>query len=89
MEIKTLHSIKSKYGTALYWAVDEDDAYDMWYNDRYSPDTSDILVEQVLTDQGYPITKLKYITKGDYFHRVNKCCDGEYCELSTVWCRSG
>lgn len=54
------------------------------YKENYFYD--DPKVERVLTDQGYPITRLRDVPKGLYFHRVS-VKDGEYCEHSVVWCK--
>ena len=87
MTIRTLHRVTTASGSALYWAKDCEDAYNTWTRDHYDPYTGGTMIEQVLTDQGYPICKLRDIRRGSYFHRINKSKDGEFCELSTVWCK--
>lgn len=83
----TMHYVTTPTGTAIYWAKSEDDAYNMWVRDHQDPGVGGIMIEQVLTDQGYPIVRLRDIRRGSFFHRINKRMGGEYCELSTVWCK--
>lgn len=82
--MKTLYRIDDGSRCCLYHANSIEDAAHKYYTD-HSPD---VIVEcsQVLTDQGYPIVKLKDIEPGSYFHRITKR-DGEYCEHSVVWCK--
>lgn len=84
---RTMYHVTTENGTLIYWAKSEEDVYDMWLRDHEDPDCRGIMIEQVLTDQGYPIVRLGDVRRGTYFHRVSRDQDGKYCEFSAVWCK--
>jgi hypothetical protein len=67
----------------FFWAKSEDDAVARYKSYYFygSP-----VASKVLTDQGYPMVRLRDVPNGTYFHRVS-VKDGEFCEHSVVWCK--
>lgn len=78
-----LYRIKDTNFECLYWAHSTEHALDKYKSNRY-PECP--IAEKVLTDQGYPIIRLRDVPVGSYFHRIARK-DGEYCEHSVVWCK--
>lgn len=67
----------------LFWAKSEEHAVEKYEKYYFSGNP---VAEKVLTDQGYPIVRLRDVPKGAYFHRVT-LTDGEFCEHSVAWCK--
>lgn len=82
-----LYRITTINKVLFYWARNDDHAFIKYQTDHPDDNSPGVMVEAQLTDQGYPIVRLKDIKKGWYFHRINKRTDGLFCELSTVWCK--
>lgn len=68
-------------GPYIYWAENRDTALTLYNRYRFS-DTP--VATKVLTDQGYPIVRLKDVPDGTPFHFVNKVA-GLYLEYSATW----
>jgi hypothetical protein len=78
-----LYRIKDEGFECLYWAHDEQNALDKYNYNRFGHNP---IATKILTDQGYPVIRLRDVPAGSYFHRVTRK-DGEYCEHSVVWCK--
>ena len=82
--MKNLYKITDGKSICLYYAKSIADAI---RRHRVHHDPNAIVkCETVLTDQGYPLVKLRDVPKGSYFHRVSQR-DGEFHEFSAVWCK--
>lgn len=82
--MKTLYKVDDGEHLYFYYAKSILDAKTKHLVDH--ADDCVLHIEQILTDQGYPIVKLRDVENGSYFHRITKR-DGEYCEHSVVWCK--
>lgn len=78
-----LYNIQDGAWSGCYWAENAEHALSKYKENRFYENPT---VTKVLTDQGYPIVRLRDLKKGDYFHRITRK-DGEYCEHSVVWCK--
>lgn len=78
-----LYRVQDGSWSGLYWASTAEHALEKYKSNRFSYNP---VAEEVLTDQGYPIVRLRDLKEGDYFHRITRK-DGEYCEHSVVWCK--
>ena len=77
-----LYKITDVGGVVRYFfAKDANKALELYRKNYFYEDAR---AERVLTDQGYPIVRLKDVPKGSYFHRTSMR-DGEFCEHSVVW----
>ena len=81
--MKYLYKVTDGTAVRYFFAKDEQEALKIYRANYFYGDAK---AEQVLTDQGYPIVRLRDVPKGSYFHRVT-LRDGEYCEHSVVWCK--
>lgn len=78
-----LYQVQDGDWSGVYWAHSVEHALDKYKSNRFAECP---VAEKVLTDQGYPIVRLRDVPAGSYFHRVTRK-DGEYCEHSVVWCK--
>lgn len=81
--MKELYKVTDGKAVRYFFANNREDALQQYRNNYFYENA---VAKQVLTDQGYPIVRLKDVPKQSYFHRVS-IKDGEFCEHSVVYCK--